>query len=92
MWGLASIWRFVSFLWSVLYRIHISHYRAREALRTCLPEQLKDSTFVVTLKDDSTTKKWLSQLLQNLGIDSQVATLTTATSGGTATTTAATSQ
>lgn len=47
-------------------------HRAREALRTCLPEQLKDSTFAVTLKDDSTTKKWLSQLLQNLGIESQL--------------------
>jgi len=43
--------------------------RAREALRQCLPEQLKDSTFAATLKDDGTTKKWLSQLLQNLGIE-----------------------
>lgn len=42
---------------------------AREALRQCLPEQLKDNTFSVTLKDDSTTKKWLSQVLQNVGIE-----------------------
>ena len=48
---------------------HTLIHRAREALRQCLPEQLKDSTFVVTLKDDGTTKKWLSQLLQNLGIE-----------------------
>ena len=75
-------------------------YRAREALRTCLPEQLKDATFAVTLKDDSTTKKWLSQLLQNLGLESQIIVTTTSTGGGggggggggVAMTTAATSQ
>jgi uncharacterized membrane protein len=73
--------------------------RAREALRTCLPEQLKDATFAVTLKDDSTTKKWLSQLLQNLGLESQIIATTTSASGGgggggggVALTTAATSQ
>lgn len=54
--------------------------RAREALRACIPDQLKDSTFAVTLKDDSTTKKWLSQLLQNLGLDSMIVSSTT-TSG-----------
>eukprot|EP00731_Ephydatia_muelleri_P025480 Em0017g563a len=43
--------------------------RAREALRQCLPDQLKDSTFSVILKDDSATKKWLSQVLQNIGIE-----------------------
>ncbi len=53
--------------------------RAREALRACLPEQLKDSTFAVTLKDDSTTKKWLSQLLQNLGLESMVIATTSGT-------------
>ena len=31
--------------------------RAREALRQCLPQQLKDSTFAVVLKDDITTKR-----------------------------------
>lgn len=69
--------------------------RAREALRTCLPEQLKDATFAVILKDDSTTKKWLSQLLQNLGLESQLITTTTSGGGGgggVALTTAATSQ
>lgn len=45
-------------------------HRAREALRSCLPDQLKDNMFANTLKDDSTTKKWLSQLLQNLGLTS----------------------
>ncbi len=74
-------------------------YRAREALRTCLPEQLKDSTFAVILKDDSTTKKWLSQLLQNLGIDGHIghighiaAVVVTTTTTGVALTTASISQ
>lgn len=40
--------------------------RAKEALRQCLPDQLKDSTFMNVLKDDNTTKRWLSQLIKNL--------------------------
>jgi Cell differentiation family, Rcd1-like len=40
--------------------------RAREALRQCLPDQLKDQTFATCLKDDNSTKRWLSQLLKNL--------------------------
>lgn len=40
--------------------------RAREALRQCLPDQLKDSTFAQVLKDDATTKRWLAQLVKNL--------------------------
>ncbi|PWA26272.1 hypothetical protein CCH79_00013772 [Gambusia affinis] len=40
--------------------------RAREALRQCLPDQLKDSTFAQVLKDDTTTKRWLAQLVKNL--------------------------
>ena len=40
--------------------------RAREALRQCLPDQLKDSTFGQVLKDDTTTKRWLAQLVKNL--------------------------
>nr|CAG4641013.1 EOG090X09A7 [Eulimnadia texana] len=40
--------------------------RAREALRQCLPDQLRDSTFVNCLKDDKSTKQWLVQLLKNL--------------------------
>jgi CCR4-NOT transcription complex subunit 9 len=41
-------------------------HSAREALRTCLPESLRDQTFANTLKDDHTTKRWLQQLLYNL--------------------------
>lgn len=40
--------------------------RAREALRQCLPDQLKDNTFSNCLKDDKSTKHWLQQLLANL--------------------------
>jgi len=40
--------------------------RAREALRQCLPEPLRDATFAQTLKDDATTKRCLHTLLLNL--------------------------
>ncbi|OZJ06241.1 Cell differentiation protein rcd1 [Bifiguratus adelaidae] len=40
--------------------------RAREALRQCLPEPLRDATFQQVLKDDITTKRCLAQLLVNL--------------------------
>ncbi|XP_038044409.1 CCR4-NOT transcription complex subunit 9 [Patiria miniata] len=40
--------------------------RAREALRKCLPDQLKDNTFAPVLKDDTSTKRWLAQLIKNL--------------------------
>nr|SVE75869.1 EOG090X09A7 [Daphnia hispanica] len=40
--------------------------RAREALRQCLPDQLRDNTFSTCLKDDKSTKQWMAQLLKNL--------------------------
>lgn len=40
--------------------------RAREALRQCLPDQLRDSTFTNCLQDDKSTNYWLTQLLKNL--------------------------
>ena len=40
--------------------------RAREALRQCLPEPLRDATFGHVLKDDVATKRALAQLLMNL--------------------------
>ncbi|KAI0924023.1 Cell differentiation protein rcd1 [Taiwanofungus camphoratus] len=40
--------------------------RAREALRACLPEPLKDNTFASLLKDDIVTKRCLTTLLNNL--------------------------
>ncbi|KAH8204323.1 hypothetical protein TruAng_001486 [Truncatella angustata] len=40
--------------------------RAREALRQCLPEPLRDATFSAVLRDDAATKRCLAQLLLNL--------------------------
>ncbi|KAF8954978.1 Cell differentiation protein rcd1 [Entomortierella lignicola] len=40
--------------------------RAREALRQCLPEPLRDATFAQALKDDVTTKMCLTKLIFNL--------------------------
>jgi CCR4-NOT transcription complex subunit 9 len=40
--------------------------RAREALRQCLPEPLRDATFSSVLRDDVATKRCLAQLLINL--------------------------
>jgi CCR4-NOT transcription complex subunit 9 len=40
--------------------------RAREALRQCLPEALRDAEFTGILKDDATTKRCLATLLLNL--------------------------
>jgi len=40
--------------------------RACEALCQCLPDQLKDETFAVCLKDDKSTKHGLAQLLKNI--------------------------
>lgn len=40
--------------------------RAREALRQCLPEPLRDATFSTVLRDDAATKRCLAQLLINL--------------------------
>jgi len=37
--------------------------RSRDALKTYLPEPLKNGTFQNVLKDDQTTKRWLGQLL-----------------------------
>mmetsp|Transcript_9571 Transcript_9571/g.11430 ORF Transcript_9571/g.11430 Transcript_9571/m.11430 type:complete len:309 (+) Transcript_9571:140-1066(+) len=42
---------------------------AREALQTCIPNELRDNTFASELQDDSEklTRKWLQQLLRNIG-------------------------
>jgi CCR4-NOT transcription complex subunit 9 len=47
--------------------------RAREALRQCLPEPLRDGTFSAALKDDMTTKRCLNQLLVHLTENAQAA-------------------
>jgi len=40
--------------------------RAREALRTSLPEPFRMDTFVNFLKDDPTTSRWLNQLMDTI--------------------------
>ncbi|KAI0296032.1 cell differentiation proteins Rcd1-like protein [Russula brevipes] len=40
--------------------------RAREALRACLPEPLRDNTFAALLQGDMVTKRCLTTLLNNL--------------------------
>ena len=46
--------------------ITFCNFRACEALCQCLPDQLKDDTFSECLKDDKSTKHWLTMLLKNL--------------------------
>jgi len=41
--------------------------RAREALRQCLPDLFRNPNFTSCLKDDLTTRRWLAQLLVNVG-------------------------
>lgn len=43
--------------------------RACDALRSCLPDMLRDATFSVCLREDQTTRRWLQQLLHNVGVN-----------------------
>lgn len=60
----------MSFMWEFeTYTVHffvLSFFRAREALRQCLPDQLRDATFALCLQEDKSTKHWLSLLIKNL--------------------------
>lgn len=51
--------------------------RAREALRQCLPDPLRSPQFTACLKDDMTTRRWLAQLLLNIGHAQDAAALGT---------------
>ncbi|CAB4308421.1 unnamed protein product [Prunus armeniaca] len=42
--------------------------RACDALRSCLPEALRDATFSGCLREDPTTRRWLQQLLHNVAV------------------------
>jgi CCR4-NOT transcription complex subunit 9 len=57
-----TISRYRELTWSRLS----DNARAREALRQCLPEPLRDATFSSVLRDDAATKRCLAQLLINL--------------------------
>ncbi|XP_061342211.1 uncharacterized protein LOC133288473 [Gastrolobium bilobum] len=43
--------------------------KACDALRSCLPEMLRDGTFSNCLREDPTTRRWLQQLLHNVGVN-----------------------
>ena len=49
--------------------------RAREALRQCLPDGLRNLQLTACLKDDVTTRRWLAQLLLNAGFGADAALL-----------------
>jgi len=51
--------------------------RAREALRSCLPELLRNPGFTQCLKNDETTRRWLAQLLFNVGFADAATALAT---------------
>lgn len=66
------------FLLSALhnYTAYLTHNpRAREALRQCLPELLRNPGFTACLKSDDTTRRWLAQLLVNVGFPEAAAQL-----------------
>lgn len=49
--------------------------RAREALRQCLPDGLRNLQLTACLKDDVATRRWLAQLLLNVGFGADAALL-----------------
>jgi CCR4-NOT transcription complex subunit 9 len=55
--------------------------RAREALRQCLPEPLRDATFSPVLRDDAATKRCLAQLLLALSDQAAEPTMSGASYG-----------
>lgn len=42
------------------------HQRAREALRQCLPDALKDQTFAAAIQTEDAVQRWLTLLIKNL--------------------------
>lgn len=40
--------------------------RAREALRQCLPESLRDQTFAAVVRNEESAQRWLALLIKNL--------------------------
>lgn len=48
--------------------------RARDALKQCLPEALKDQTFASTIMAEESVQRWLTLLLKNLGTEPSAST------------------
>jgi len=63
---------FVSFILCLYFRGLADCLRAREALKSCLPEPLRNASFAQVLKDDTSTKRCLAQLLYNLSDQNQL--------------------
>jgi CCR4-NOT transcription complex subunit 9 len=42
------------------------HQKAREALRQCLPDALRDQTFANAVRSEESVQRWLTMLLKNL--------------------------
>jgi hypothetical protein len=52
-----------------LYFIYSSLFfmnRARDALRQCLPDALRDQSFAAVLRSEESVQRWLAHLLKNL--------------------------
>lgn len=41
-------------------------FRARDALRQCLPDALRDQSFAAVLRSEESVQRWLAHLLKNL--------------------------
>lgn len=52
--------------------------RAREALRQCLPDSLRDQSFASTIRGEESVQRWLSQLIKNLNGETVIAGSATA--------------
>ena len=46
------------------------HQKAREALRQCLPDALRDQTFANVVRSEESVQRWLVLLLKNLNENS----------------------
>lgn len=52
------------------------HQKAREALKQCLPDPLRDQTFASTVRGEESVQKWLALLLKNVtGSENSVSTI-----------------
>ncbi len=59
---------------------HVPRNRAREALRQCLPDALKDQTFAAAINTEDSVQRWLALLLKNLN-DPSTPGITNASAG-----------
>lgn len=64
-------------------------YRAREALRQCLPDALKDQTFAAAIQTEDAVQRWLALLIKNLN-DPSAPSIAAAPAGSASTTSAGT--